>query len=424
MWSLNDPCVDRVITFTEAGAGATVLKVGCSAGAGNVGLDYSSSLSAAGGTPPYTFSVSGSLPAGLTLNAAGGAISGTPTAAGASSFTVNAADAASNTGSAACTIVISAPCTAIIDGPADVPGLSAYKYAIDLPAAPAPTNIAWSVDQPTASLPGPTNLTSATVEFANTQADFITVLARFTLNGTQRGGTKQVALVKVDVGQAVFTTPGKADGVNDGSVYPFLVNAPPPGTGYVPSPLCAGLVVPLPPPGPFWVLPPLTPTATYPAPGMAWNCFVYDGPSQAAELQVREESDGAGGPAFLATCTVTLTSPAQKPTAQQNIQVGFIQHLVAVSGTASYPSKVSLNQNLTRIVTTPPTPTPTTVDWLSSTDSPPALNGDQWPWYDPGQRAACPAGNQSQVGKAPDTVNVVRYLSDVLAQHGFLVAFD
>jgi len=59
---------------------------------GQVGAAYSQTLAAAGGTAPYTWSVaSGSLPAGLSLSTAG-VISGTLTARGSSSFTVQAAD--------------------------------------------------------------------------------------------------------------------------------------------------------------------------------------------------------------------------------------------------------------------------------------------------------------------------------------------
>ena len=55
---------------------------------GTVGQSYSQSLQATGGTTPYAWSLaSGSLPAGLGL-ASGGTISGTPSSAGTSSFTV------------------------------------------------------------------------------------------------------------------------------------------------------------------------------------------------------------------------------------------------------------------------------------------------------------------------------------------------
>ncbi|HTQ55988.1 MAG TPA: putative Ig domain-containing protein [Bryobacteraceae bacterium] len=67
---------------------------------------YSQTLSAAGGTPPYTWAVtSGALPAGLTLSAAG-AISGTPTAAGTSTFTVTVTDSVSATASQQFTLIV------------------------------------------------------------------------------------------------------------------------------------------------------------------------------------------------------------------------------------------------------------------------------------------------------------------------------
>jgi YVTN family beta-propeller protein len=63
---------------------------------GTVGLAYSQPLQATGGTPPYVWTVSsGSLPAGLSLSSTG-VISGTPTNAAASSFTVTVTDANQN----------------------------------------------------------------------------------------------------------------------------------------------------------------------------------------------------------------------------------------------------------------------------------------------------------------------------------------
>ena len=60
---------------------------------GNQGVRYQASLAATGGVPPYSWNlISGSLPDGLTLSS-GGRISGTPAAAGMSSFTVQVRDA-------------------------------------------------------------------------------------------------------------------------------------------------------------------------------------------------------------------------------------------------------------------------------------------------------------------------------------------
>ncbi len=68
--------------------------------AGTFGSVYSRSISASGGTAPYTYSVGAGLPPGLLLSASTGLISGTPTAASATpySFTVTATDSSTGTG--------------------------------------------------------------------------------------------------------------------------------------------------------------------------------------------------------------------------------------------------------------------------------------------------------------------------------------
>ena len=62
--------------------------------AGAVGQSYSQTLAATGGTPPYQWSAGTGFPAFLTLDAASGTISGTPTAAGVYIFSVVVTDSA------------------------------------------------------------------------------------------------------------------------------------------------------------------------------------------------------------------------------------------------------------------------------------------------------------------------------------------
>jgi hypothetical protein len=77
---------------------------------GLVGTAYSATLAATGGTSPYTWSIAaGTLPAGLSLNAATGAITGTPTVAGTSSVTFRVTDSAARTVTKALSIAVTAP---------------------------------------------------------------------------------------------------------------------------------------------------------------------------------------------------------------------------------------------------------------------------------------------------------------------------
>lgn len=76
--------------------------------AAKVGSPYAAALAASGGSPPYTWSISaGTLPAGLSLAAATGSISGTPTTAGTSSFSVQVADSAARTAARGLAITVS-----------------------------------------------------------------------------------------------------------------------------------------------------------------------------------------------------------------------------------------------------------------------------------------------------------------------------
>jgi hypothetical protein len=86
------------------GGPPSTLTVACPLSAAQAGVAYSSVLIATGGTPPYTFSITGSLPSGLILTPSTGAISGTPSVLGATPFVAAAIDSISGSATKSCSI--------------------------------------------------------------------------------------------------------------------------------------------------------------------------------------------------------------------------------------------------------------------------------------------------------------------------------
>ena len=76
------------------------LTLGIPIGTAQVGVQYSSTVAASGGFPPYSYQVTaGALPPGLTLNQSTGAITGIPTTVGNYTFTINVTDSNNPTSS-------------------------------------------------------------------------------------------------------------------------------------------------------------------------------------------------------------------------------------------------------------------------------------------------------------------------------------
>lgn len=90
----------------------------------NAGTAVAQTITASPGTGPYTFAVTaGALPAGLALSA-GGALSGTPTTAGAYAFTVTATDAVANTGTRAYSGTIGSAAASVTIAPPTLPAIT------------------------------------------------------------------------------------------------------------------------------------------------------------------------------------------------------------------------------------------------------------------------------------------------------------
>src|SRR6185437_10024752 len=80
----------------------------------SVGASYSQAVTASGGKSPYTYALgTGAFPDGVTLNTSTGVLSGTPTKAGNFTFSIQATDKRSTTGSASYTLAISQAATLI-----------------------------------------------------------------------------------------------------------------------------------------------------------------------------------------------------------------------------------------------------------------------------------------------------------------------
>jgi uncharacterized repeat protein (TIGR01451 family) len=84
------------------------LTVTCPLGTAQVGAAYNSLVAATGGTPPYAFSITGSLPPVLILNASTGLLIGTPTGAGTVFFGTRVQDSTSSIATNSCSIVVAA----------------------------------------------------------------------------------------------------------------------------------------------------------------------------------------------------------------------------------------------------------------------------------------------------------------------------
>ena len=128
---------------------------------GTVDASYNAALAASGGVTPYSWSITlGSLPAGLTLTSSTGAISGTPTTAGTSNFTVRLTDANSQTASKALGITINPANTPTITTASLPSGTVNVSYSTTLAASGGVTPYSWSIT--VGSLPAGLTLTSST----------------------------------------------------------------------------------------------------------------------------------------------------------------------------------------------------------------------------------------------------------------------
>lgn len=114
---------------------------------GQQGQPYSAAFSASGGTQPYSWNITGTLPSGVTFNPSGD-FGGAPTSVGNSNFSTTVTDANGKTASAAFGITVVS--SSGYDGPAQLPQATVHATMADSPAPGSVINVKSDSDFKTA----------------------------------------------------------------------------------------------------------------------------------------------------------------------------------------------------------------------------------------------------------------------------------
>lgn len=208
-----------VLTVNAAASVSTLKITTASLPGGQVGSTYQALLAASGGTTPYSWSLSsGSLPPGLSLS--GATISGTPTAAGTSSFVLAVTDSSvptAQTATQSLSINIATSVSPLQVTTTFLPNDEAGSpYAMTLYATGGKTAFTWSISSGT--LPTGLSLNSSTATISGTPtvvgALNFTVQVRDSTTPAAQTATKALSLTVLPAPLVIttFALPGDQQG--------------------------------------------------------------------------------------------------------------------------------------------------------------------------------------------------------------------
>jgi hypothetical protein len=195
------------IIITAANTGSPIITT-TMLGNGKINVAYSEHVSATGGSGIFTAwaITSGALPAGVALNSATGAISGTPTASGIFFFTIQVTDSSGASGYQTLSIVVAAATNippAIITNSLPNGKINVAYSEILSATGGSGTYTAWAITSGT--LPGGLSLNSTTgviSGIANTPGTF-----SFTVQVTDSNGAIAIQNLSIIIAAATNTPP-------------------------------------------------------------------------------------------------------------------------------------------------------------------------------------------------------------------------
>ncbi len=203
---------------------------------GTMGTAYSKTVTASGGLPPYLFwwVSSGTLPTGLNLSSAG-VISGTPTTAGVSTFTLTIEDSVYSTASSS-SLTLTINTGLSVTTTTLPPGTAGAAYTAILASTGGTSPVTWSISA--GSLPAGLSLSAAgAISGAATAAG----APSFTVKATDAAGASATQVLSITINPALAITTATVPSFNVGAAYsqPLATSG---GTGAVTFSLASGLL--------------------------------------------------------------------------------------------------------------------------------------------------------------------------------------